>query len=455
MRRLLPILFGLFLLFLAIGPALLSRRPEAEVGLTVLSPHWEGIQQEFGDAFEKHYFDKTGRRIRVEFLDVGGGTGDMMRYLESAFAGARPGEGSGVDIFFGGGTDSHMRLASRGFSESVRLPDEVLSRVARQVNGLPIYDDKEHRWYGACLSGFGILYNRTLLERVGVPAPSRWEDLTDPRLRTWIGCGDPTSSGAVHMCFEIILQAYGFDRGFGVLCRLAGNVRAFNEGGSAVTRDVNMGQVACGLVIDFLALPPLRSHGAEHLGYVRPDELPVFTADPICVLRGAPHPEAARAFLEFVMSEPGQRLWHLKPGAPGGPAKYNLERYPVIPAMYDAGLPTDVIGRPPFGPGDPKAARYEPALGGRRWAILNDLLRASILDVHGELREAWEAVCRAGTPSDLIEAFGVPPVTGDELLKAAGGKPDPARRSALRNEWTGKARAKFAEVRERALRRGK
>jgi len=46
-------------------------------------------------------------------------------------------------------------------------------------------------------------------------------------------------------------------------------------------------------------------------------------------------------------------------------------------------------------------------------------------------------------------------VTAGELLKAAEGKPDPARRGALRNEWTGKARAKFAEVREKALQRAK
>jgi len=254
-RRLLPAAFGLFLLVLAVGPAILSPRGGEEAGLIILSPHWDGIKEEFGRAFEKKCLEETGRRVHIEWLDVGGGTGDMKRYLESQFA-ASGGRTSGVDVVFGGGADTHMELASSGYLEPVRLPEEILCRLAKEVNGVPIYDTAEGRWYGACLSGFGILYNKPLLKRLGVPEPRTWADLADPRLRTWVGCGDPTSSGAIHVCFEIILQGYGFEKGYGLLVRMAGNARAFNEGGSAVTRDVNMGQVACGLAIDFLALPP-------------------------------------------------------------------------------------------------------------------------------------------------------------------------------------------------------
>ncbi|MCX7803887.1 MAG: extracellular solute-binding protein [Planctomycetota bacterium] len=455
MRKVLPVLFAVFLAILAIVPFLMRPdRRAGDVALVILSPHWDGIKEEFGRAFERRYCEKTGRRVRVEWLDVGGGTGDMKRYIESQFAASR-GRTSGVDVFFGGGADTHMELASAGYLEPVDLPEEILSRIASETNGIPVYDARDGKWYGACLSGFGILYNKVVLARLGVPEPRTWADLADPRLRTWIGCGDPTSSGAIHVCFEIILQGYGFEKGFGILTRIAGNVRAFNEGGSAVTRDVNMGQVACGMVIDFLALPPLRTRGGEHLGFVIPKGLSVYSADPIAVLKGAPHYETAVAFLEFVMGEEGQRLWYQKRGTPGGPERFDLERFPVMPDLYDRGLPTNLSGKPPFGPADPAVLRYDPVLSGKRWRLLNDLLRATILDSHRELQEAWTAVAAAGVPDDLAGELGKPPVNERELSRLAAGRPAPDLRARLRAEWTAASKAKYAGVRMEAERRSR
>ena len=59
------------------------------------------------------------------------------------------------------------------------------------------------------------------------------------------------------------------------------------------------------------------------------------TADVIGMLRGAPHPELALAFIEYVLSlEGGQKLWGFKVGAPGGPTRYALHRPPIRKEMY-------------------------------------------------------------------------------------------------------------------------
>ena len=54
------------------------------------------------------------------------------------------------------------------------------------------------------------------------------------------------------------------------------------------------------------------------------------------MLRGAPHPEIALAFIEFVLSPDGQKLWNYRVGTPGGPEKFALRRLPVRKDFYVA-----------------------------------------------------------------------------------------------------------------------
>ncbi|PMW27164.1 hypothetical protein, partial [Pseudomonas sp. FW305-3-2-15-A-R2A1] len=58
-------------------------------------------------------------------------------------------------------------------------------------------------------------------------------------------------------------------------------------------------------------------------------------ADPIGLLRGAPSPELAKTFIDFVLSPAGQAMWAYKRGVPGGPERYALRRTPILPTMFD------------------------------------------------------------------------------------------------------------------------
>src|SRR5207244_3725293 len=111
----------------------------------------------------------------------------------------------------------------------------------------------------------------------------------------------------------------------------------------------------------------------------------VATPDCIAILRQPPNRAAARAFLLFVLSEAGQRLWYQARGTAGGPVEFDLERLPVMPAVYEMGLKTYTIVNP-F-----KAAAAFPYSGkkaGERWTALNDLWRATCIYAHEEL---WAA----------------------------------------------------------------
>ena len=424
--------------------------PDAGTAVVVLSPHWEGIMKEFSWGFGEWLKRTEGVEAHVEVLDVGGGTRTILRYIESSFRNSP--ESIDVDVLFGGGAVAHSGLARHGLLQRARLPRSVRRGLGDEIAGIELHDPRGY-WYGAALSGFGIVWNKPMVERLGLPSVSDWMDLTNPRLYGWVSSGDPGSSGSVHATFEVILQAYSFEKGdiekgYAAITQMAGNIAAFDEGGNVSSRAVALGQCAYGLSIDLYAWEQVARLGEDAIGFTMPEKHTVISPDPISILKGAPNRELAEKFVEYVLSEDGQKLWYLEPGAEGGPRKHSLRRLPVRRSLYGSGLETSVTVNPfTWGGG----FSYDAALDRKRAAVLEDLVRATILDVHNELREAWRAVIAAGEPPGLVAEFSAPPVTGTELLRLADEAwPDPMKRARIVTDWTRFAREKFRRVREAA-----
>lgn len=442
-------MFGLVVAALGFGPALLLREPPADEELLIISPHWGGIKREFSRAFGARYLKDTGRQVRVTWLDMGN-TGEIRKYLTERFAQARPDEGVGADILFGGGMDIIPDMAAKGYFEPYALSPEQAAALPADLNGLELRD-RQGRYYAACLAGFGFVYNKLVLKRAKLPTPEKWEDLGRPEFQGWVSCGDATLSGSVHAAFEIVLQGQGWERGYSTLAQLMVNVRAFNEGGSSVPRDVSLGQAAVGPCIDFYANAPNRRQGATHLRLVIPAAEAAVTADSICILREPPNARAARAFMAFVLSEAGQRLWYQPRGTEGGPVEYDLERLPVMPRLYEMGFPTNTV----LNPFKILAAfRYDNKKAGDRWGTLNDLWRAALIDTHAELWNARKAVIAAARDADLGAALARAPLSEETLVALSKRRLPPDQRNALRNRWAAWAREWYGTIEEAARSNG-
>jgi ABC-type glycerol-3-phosphate transport system substrate-binding protein len=169
----------------------------------------------------------------------------------------------------------------------------------------------------------------------------------------------------------------------------------------------------------------------------------VVTPDGIAVLRGAPNKPAAQAFVEFVLGEEGQRLWYQPRGSPGGPRNYDLERLPVLKAIYSSGAPTNTLLNPFVAAND---FQYDGKKGGSRWTLFNHLMRAMWVDTHEELWAARSALIAAGRDADLGAQLCRPPMNETEFLELARQKLTPDEINALRNKWSAWARAHYAEI---------
>jgi iron(III) transport system substrate-binding protein len=341
--------------------------------------------------------------------------------------------GIGIDLFFGGGAFDFNRQASAG-----RLVDSgVLERhpswfaedsIPHIVSGEEFYDE-EGRWVGAVISAFGICFNTDSLERLGVDEiPASWEDLTRPEFVKEVALADPTKSGSVAKAFEMIIQqqmqiraagpdakdldqalAEGWLAGLGIIQRASANARYFTDAASKVPVDVSQGDAAIGMCIDFYGRyqsEAVRVGETEsRLQYFTPAGGSSVGVDPVGMLRGAPNPEVARHFIDFVLSIEGQKLWNFKVGVPGGPVRYALRRLPVRKELYAPEFEKFRSDPGVFPYEEARMFTYHPGWTGPLFKAMGFIVRVSCLDPHDEQVAAWKALIAAGFPPLATERF--------------------------------------------------
>lgn len=409
--------------------------------LTILSPHWEGPKREFEEAFRQAYEKSTGRQAVVEWLDVGASS-NLMVYLRSEFQ-RRP-QGVGIDLVWGGGAIYYSTLAAEGLLAPAGLSAEDLAGIPRELAGHPLYD-AEGRWFGAALSSFGILCNPRVRERMKLPRPSRWADLADPAFFSWVALADPRDSGTAHMMLELIFQSYGWEKGLEVITRLGANARSLPRAASQIPVLVATGEVACGPCIDFYAWAKMAEVGPGRLEFILPAAETVVNTDPIAMLKGAPEPDLARAFIRFVLSPAGQRLWMLPAGADRGPRRWTLGRLSVRPELYAELAGEMVMTYNPFqaAPG----LHFNSELAQARWQTLNDLFGALIADPHPALVSAWVGAKNLGESSPAWRRLAAAPEDEVTFLGRTAQWKDPEQRARVIAEWLDFAAAKYHSVR--------
>jgi ABC-type Fe3+ transport system substrate-binding protein len=462
--------------------------------LVIVTPHNEQIRYEFGRAFSRWHQQTHGESVEIDWRSLGG-TSDIRRMLISRYEklakAGRENEGAGFDMMFGGGAyefdyqlkpgvrmirrDDRGNPVTRRVSISVptELPAELIAAAypTRRIADEKLYDAQDGHWYGVVLSSFGIAYNRDVLERLGLPEPTTWADLADPRYDRWVALADPAHSGSVRVTYDAILQRYGFDNadaddpyakgflrrsGIKTLRRVFANARYFAPGSNKVPTDVSHGEAAAGICIDFYGRYQSQViGGGRRVGFVAPAGSTLISADPIAVLRGAKNRELATRFIQFLLTEQGQAIWCFERGVEvvretgesklRGPERFELRRSPIRRDMYAKHLEhmTDKVD--PF-----DIARAVPEGTPSYFGPLPTLLHAMCMDVHTDLQAAWRTVYACDDPAlkaKLRIEFDKLPFTRDELRAAAGRwRNDPRAELEDRMAWTDFFRDQYARV---------
>lgn len=402
------------------------------------------VAAEYFNAFQRHWTQALGHRwskdVETSFdnpkveLDNTPADDTLAQQARRAFLASNV--SSRIDLFFGGGVYDFEQQARAGRiveSGFVAAHPELFhdGAIPQSAGGEPYWDPKG-RWIGTVVSSFGICSNVDALHRLKIdPPPQRWADLADPRYSREIALANPTQSSSVNRAFEMLIQqqmweavqardpeqmaaspaalSEGWSRAMQLLMKIGANARYFTDTSTKVSLDVEAGEAAAGMTIDFYGRfqseAVRRSDGTSRLQYVNAAGGTSVGADPIGLFRGAPEPELARAFIGFVMSLEGQKLWNWKVGAPGGPTRYALRRLPLLPALY----------APEFRPlrSDPDVNPYELAQQftyHEKWTAplfrpIAFIFRVMCIDTHDELTDAWQTLIARGMPVEALAVF--------------------------------------------------
>ena len=213
-----------------------------------------------------------------------------------------------ADIFWGGESALFDKLAEQKLLARLDLPKNVVDAIPATI-GKPkpiALKDPNGFWIGTVLEPYGLVYHPKVLARLGVPPPKDWDDLLHPKLKGNVVQCAPTRSSSSHATYEVILQRDGDAKGWEFLKRLAANTGLFTARSRDVPSVVARGEFAAGFAVPSYMAFEDRLAGHD-IRFVAPKTAWI-TPEPIGILAGSKRPRAAKAFIEFMLSERGQRV---------------------------------------------------------------------------------------------------------------------------------------------------
>lgn len=161
---------------------------------------------------------------------------------------------------------------------------------------------QDHMFYGFDIGPMVMIYNTKLVSEA--EAPTKWEDLIDPKWKGKIACADPTSSSSSFATIMAIIMAYGKDDGKGyefvekLVDNLDGKIIASSSG---TFKGVSDGEYLIGMTYEEGALRYIES-GAD-IQVVYPEEGTTVSPSGVGIIKGARNVDSAQKFIDFILSK--------------------------------------------------------------------------------------------------------------------------------------------------------
>ena len=283
------------------GPVRAQTIDKIEAELTLITPVSKFIHDAALAEFAKYAKERWKLNLKTNALAAG----TPVAYGRIVEWKGRP----EVDIFWGGESALFDKLAEQKLIAPLNLSKATVDTIPATIGKpKPIYlKDTKGFWTGTALEPYGLVYHPTLLKRLGVPPLKDWDDLLNPKLRGHVAQCAPSRSSSSHATYEVILQLYGDAKGWEWLKRLAANTGLFTARSRDVPSVVAKGEFAVGFAVPSYMAFEERLAGFD-IRFTAPKTAWI-TPEPMAILAGARNPQAARAFVEFLLTERGQKIF--------------------------------------------------------------------------------------------------------------------------------------------------
>ncbi len=271
---------------------------QTEEHLVVLMPTPSTYTGPYIERFAEWYFQQTGKTIVVEHVRKGGVecvehiTGQAGQPYEDVIASIGYKEIKALRM--GGYLDPYAS------PNAASIPNVVLkSLVGKDLAGY---------YTGVSLSGYGIMVNTDALHNESLTMPTGYFDLShDTRYGDRIVMGSPVMSRIAHGNIEVILSHFGWVEGWNTIIHLASLVDMFMATTGIANNLTAKGDYAVTLTkYSYWYEYASKGYPVEWIWPVEGTYIYVLYTG---VLHGAKNQENARLWVDWMLSEEGQRAW--------------------------------------------------------------------------------------------------------------------------------------------------
>jgi iron(III) transport system substrate-binding protein len=163
----------------------------------------------------------------------------------------------------------------------------------------PALYDADGHYYSTKLITTGIMYNTQAAMK-----PTSWKDLASAEAKGLVAMPSPLTSGAalIHAQTLTGVDSLGWD----YYRALKDNGAVASGGNGAVLKSVASGEKAYGMVVDYMPIRE-KAKGAP-VEFVFPEEGVSAVTEPVAILSSSPHADAAKKFIDYILSEDGQKI---------------------------------------------------------------------------------------------------------------------------------------------------
>ncbi|MFC4023584.1 ABC transporter substrate-binding protein [Oceanobacillus longus] len=218
--------------------------------------------------------------------------------------------------------------------EGLKKQDMLMEYVSPEAETIPeAFVDADGTYTGTKIMATGLAINT---ENV-TEAPTSWQVLTTEEAADQVVMPSPLYSGAAAYNLGIFTRNNAF--GWNFYEEIKTNNPMITEGNGAVVENVASGQKSYGMVVDYLVARAANDGSPVELVY--PEEgVPVIT-EPIGIMENTEQEDIAKAFVDFVLSEEGQKLQAeigytpIREGVEAPEGLKSLDEFEVLSAPID------------------------------------------------------------------------------------------------------------------------
>ncbi|MEX3562596.1 ABC transporter substrate-binding protein [Corynebacterium phoceense] len=233
-------------------------------------------------------FMEANPDIEVEVYRAG--TGD----LNARIATEKESGDIGADVFWAADAATFEKYAEAG--DLAELTDVDAEPVIDQAK------DSKNLYVGTRIIPTVIAYNTNVIDEAD--APKSWADLTDPKYKDKLVMPNPAVSGAA--AFNASVWKNSPALGEEWITKLGVNAPMIAESNGPASQEIASGSRPAGVVVDYL-IRNLAADGSP-VDTVYPTEGVPYITEPAGVFADSEVKEAAQTYINFLLSEEGQKL---------------------------------------------------------------------------------------------------------------------------------------------------